>query len=91
MTLNEAQTTKLVALVVTLTVSRAIRLQMDGNLSIDGFNQDWALVSGGLILGQLVNLFGTTKLMEKKEVFKWMEKMYIIIQEKIYFKIWWNY
>lgn len=63
--LNEAQATKMIALLITLTVSRAIRLQLDGNLSLDGFNQEWALVSGGLILGQLVNLFVTTKLMEK--------------------------
>ena len=70
MTLTQVQSTKLVSLIVTLVISRTIRLQYNGNLSFDGFNRDWALTAGGLVLGQLINQFGTSKLMKKLREFK---------------------
>lgn len=53
---------KLVSLIVTLLVAHALRLQLSGNLSLDGFNKNFMNSVGGLVIGQAINSLAVARL-----------------------------
>ena len=63
--LNREQATPLIALVVTLTVAHGLKLHLNNNLSLDNFNKQWMISVGGLLAGNLVNIFLTSKILDK--------------------------
>lgn len=63
--LSREQATPLIALVITLTVAHGLKLQLNNEFSLKNFNKSWMISVGGLLAGNLVNMFGTRKLLEK--------------------------
>ena len=61
---DKTEFVKLVSLVITLLVAHALRLQLSGGFSLDGFNKDFFNSVGGLVIGQLINTFGVSKLFD---------------------------
>ena len=49
---------------VTLTVAHALKLQLQGNLTLDGFTKSWLVASGGLLAGAVVNELVTSKIVD---------------------------
>lgn len=65
MSLTKEQATPLIALVVTLTVAHGLKLHLNKRLSLDNFNKEWMISVGGLLAGNLVNIFATSKILDK--------------------------
>jgi len=63
--LTKEQATPLIALVVTLTVAHGLKLHLNKRLSLDNFNKEWMISVGGLLAGNLVNIFATSKILDK--------------------------
>lgn len=63
--LNREQATPLIALVVTLTVAHGLKLHLNNNLKLENFNKQWMISVGGLLAGNLVNIFTTSKILDK--------------------------
>ena len=63
--LNREQATPLIALVVTLTVAHGLKLHLNNNLKLENFNKQWMISLGGLLAGNLVNIFTTSKILDK--------------------------
>lgn len=65
MSLTREQATPLIALVVTLTVAHGLKLHLNNNFSLDNFNKDWMISAGGLLAGNIINMFTTSKILDK--------------------------
>ena len=63
--LNREQATPLIALVVTLTVAHGLKLHLNNNLKLENFNKQWMISVGGLLAGNLVNIFTTSQILDK--------------------------
>ena len=60
------QSKRVLAFIITLLVAQALKSQvmpsLQGKSLSEVFNNDWAISFGGLVLGYLINMFGTSKL-----------------------------
>ena len=65
MSLTREQATPLIALVITLTVAHGLKLHLNNNFSLDNFNKDWMISAGGLLAGNIINMFTTSKILDK--------------------------
>ena len=62
--LTKDQFASVVSLVITLTVANGLKLHMNNNLSMGGFSRDWQISVVALVVGNLVNMFVTTNILE---------------------------
>ena len=66
LSLTKENLAKALSFAVTLTVSHALKLHLQGGITLDGFTRSWLISSGGMVAGLLVSNLITEKLTRKE-------------------------